>query len=173
MASADSPRHLPVISPEAEADLLQVGDLAKATGKTVRAIHLYEDLGLLRPQTRSKGSYRLFLPGSVVRVRWIAKLQNLGLSLSEIQDLVHELEDSRSAQLAAARLRIIYRNKLEDTRKKQQDLADLQRELEASLEYLDSCDGVCTPEQALDSCTSCVRRSDTDAPDLVAGVRAH
>src|SRR5262245_25406992 len=43
-----------------EGELLQVGDLAKLSGKTVRAIHLYEDLGLLRPIDRSKGRFRLF-----------------------------------------------------------------------------------------------------------------
>ena len=35
--------------------LLQVGDLAKASGKTVRAIHHNEELGLLQPHARSKG----------------------------------------------------------------------------------------------------------------------
>src|ERR1700741_663993 len=39
--------------------LFQVGDLARATGKTVRAIHHYEDVGLLQPHARSKGRYRL------------------------------------------------------------------------------------------------------------------
>src|SRR5437773_2734911 len=29
--------------------LLKVGELARATGKTVRALHLYEELGLLKP----------------------------------------------------------------------------------------------------------------------------
>ncbi|HEU5074349.1 MAG TPA: MerR family DNA-binding transcriptional regulator, partial [Polyangiaceae bacterium] len=49
--------------------LMQVGELAKATGKTVRAIHLYEELGLLRPANRSKGRYRLFSADAELRVR--------------------------------------------------------------------------------------------------------
>ncbi|MEO7113867.1 MAG: MerR family DNA-binding transcriptional regulator, partial [Polyangiaceae bacterium] len=40
--------------------LMQVGDLARESGKTVRAIHLYEELELLRPAARSKGRYRLY-----------------------------------------------------------------------------------------------------------------
>ena len=40
--------------------LLRVGDLARQTGKTVRAIHLYEELGLLAPATRSSGGFRLY-----------------------------------------------------------------------------------------------------------------
>jgi MerR family transcriptional regulator, copper efflux regulator len=168
------PRHLPVLQPGSEGEgLLLVGDLARATGKTVRAIHLYEDLGLLRPEKRSKGSYRLFPPDSVLRVRWIGKLQNLGLSLPEIQELVRQLENAQSAQFAAARLRSIYQSKLEDTRRKVRELTDLERELQASLRYLDSCDVVCAPGDGLESCTSCARNTATDTPDLVAGVRAH
>jgi len=36
-------------------DLMQIGDLASKSGKTVRAIHLYEELDLLRPAARSRG----------------------------------------------------------------------------------------------------------------------
>ncbi|HEY6725107.1 MAG TPA: MerR family transcriptional regulator, partial [Polyangiaceae bacterium] len=86
-----------------EQALIQVGELAKATGKTVRAIHLYEELGLLKPANRSKGRYRLFSADAELRVRWIGKLQNLGLSLTEIQDLVRDQEGSDSAMFAAAK----------------------------------------------------------------------
>src|ERR1041384_2231185 len=65
--------------------LLQVGDLARASGKTVRAIHHYEEVGLLKPHARSKGRYRLYDQAAVTRVRWIGKLHDLGLSLSQIQ----------------------------------------------------------------------------------------
>src|SRR6187431_1699540 len=104
-------RHLPVAPPPPEPsrpaaavnedELIQVGELAKATGKTVRAIHLYEELGLVRAHERSKGRYRLFSPDALLRVRWISKLQSLGLSLSEIQGLVREQDGSGSAPAAA------------------------------------------------------------------------
>ena len=67
-------------------DLMQVGDLARETGKTVRAIHLYEELGLLTPAARSKGRYRLYGREALVRVRWIGKLQDLGFSLTRHPD---------------------------------------------------------------------------------------
>src|SRR6267142_5914371 len=101
---------------EGEDGLLQVGDLARLSKKTVRAIHLYEELGLLRPHARSKGRYRLFSPDAVVRVRWIGKLQDLGLSLSTIQNVVREWETSPSAPGAMAKMREVYRQKLASTR---------------------------------------------------------
>src|SRR5215471_2697456 len=112
---SSSHRHLTLIPAEAlaseggsrpeptEEELLQVGDLARAVGKTVRAIHLYEELGLLKAHERSKGRYRLFTPDAVVRVRWIGKLQSLGLSLTEIQAIERARTDVSSAQSAAAR----------------------------------------------------------------------
>src|SRR6478735_7934100 len=102
----------------AEEELLQVGDLARAVGKTVRAIHLYEELGLLKAHERSKGRYRLFTHEAVVRVRWISKLQSLGLSLSEIQTLVREQEGSDSAQFASQKLRGVYEAKLDETKRR-------------------------------------------------------
>jgi MerR family copper efflux transcriptional regulator len=152
----------------ASSELMQVGELAKATGKTVRAIHLYEDLGLLRPQDRSKGRYRLFSADAVVRVRWISKLQNLGFSLSEIQELVREQDGAGSAMGAAARLRAAYLEKLTEAQRKILELQQLEAELEHSLRYLNSCDTTCEPAVQVHSCPSCVRHPE-DAPELVAG----
>src|SRR5215813_3525519 len=81
--------------------LLQVGDLARQAGKTVRAIHLYEQLELLRPAARSKGRYRLYGPEALVRIRWIQKLQDLGLSLTDIKAIVKEVEQHGSASSAS------------------------------------------------------------------------
>src|ERR1700685_3581076 len=62
-------------------ELMQIGDLAREGGKTVRAIHLYEELGLLAPAGRSKGGFRLYGAEALTRIRWIAKLQEMGFSL--------------------------------------------------------------------------------------------
>lgn len=163
-------------APDGEGDdgeLMLVGELAKATGKTVRAIHLYEDMGLLRPQDRSKGRYRLFGTDSLVRVRWITKLQSLGLSLSEIQEVVREQEGAATAMFAAARLREVYLEKLAEARAKLEELQSLERELEESLAYLDACDSHCEPQIPTQGCSNCERHDrPTTAPDLVAGAQA-
>src|SRR5437763_6839961 len=92
--------------------LLQVGDIAKAVGKTVRAIHHYEEVGLLLPHARSKGRYRLYDLGAVTRVRWIAKLHELGLSLAQIQEIARAWESAPTAPHAMARVRTTYEQKL-------------------------------------------------------------
>lgn len=193
MSDRDQRRRLNIVKPEAsdggsspfaaeplaeraatDEGLLLVGDLAKASGKTVRALHLYEELGLLKAHERSKGRYRLFTPDALVRVRWISKLQSLGLSLSEIQGLVREQEGVLSAQFAAAKLRGVYLEKLAETRQKIQELSELQAELEASLKFLHTCDTACESEVPVHSCPTCDRNPEcANTPDLVAGVHAN
>jgi MerR family copper efflux transcriptional regulator len=171
-------RRLPLLGEQApadedvkERDLLHVGDLAKLSGKTVRAIHLYEQLGLLKPHARSKAQYRLFGEDAVVRVRWIVKLQDLGFSLSTIQAVVRELEAASSAPGAMARMREVFREKLASTRDQIGRLRALEAELAESLRYLEACD-TCDPTRIFASCTGCDHHDDKHEPELVAGFRA-
>lgn len=166
-----APVRVPPVDGADDGELLQVGDLARRSGKTVRAIHLYEELGLLRPHARSKGRYRLFSGDAVVRVRWIGKLQDLGLSLSSIQAIVREWEASPSAPGAMSKMREIYRQKLDSTREQLRRLSTLEAELAESLRYLETCD-VCDPERLLQACKSCDMHGEEHEPELVAGFRA-
>jgi MerR family transcriptional regulator, copper efflux regulator len=165
---ADAPGSAPNMS-----DLMQIGDLARDAGKTVRAIHLYEELGLLRPAGRSKGRFRLYGPDALVRIRWIGKMQDLGFSLPDIQGIVREWEELGSAPRAMVQMRDAYRRKLEETRGQIKKLAALAHEVEASLLYLDTCE-VCDPDRLLSACSKCDRHEcGEEPPELVAGFHAH
>ncbi|MEZ4259024.1 MAG: MerR family transcriptional regulator [Polyangiaceae bacterium] len=156
----------------ADDELMQVGDLASRTGKTVRAIHLYEELELLKPAARSKGRFRLYGPEALLRVRWIGKLQDMGLSLTDIKSIVRDWEDVGTAPAAMTKMREVYKAKLAETQKQIEHLRNLQREILASLTYLDTCD-VCDPSRLLGACSCCDHHpEDQEVPDLVAGFRA-
>lgn len=151
--------------------LLQVGDIAKVSGKTVRAIHHYEEVGLLQPHARSKGRYRLYDQAAVNRVRWIGKLHDLGLSLSQIQEIVRTWESAPSAPDAMSRMRAVYQQKLEETRAQIAHLASLEHELAASIRYLDDCDTVCDPGELVQACTNCHHHDRSQPePELVSGL---
>ncbi len=152
--------------------LMQIGDLARDTGKTVRAIHLYEELGLLTPAARSKGRFRLYGREALVRIRWIGKLQEMGFSLGDIQTIVREWERVEGAPGAMKRMRQVYARKLEETREQKRRLEALEHDLQASLRYLDTCD-VCDPQRLLSECDCCdLHDKETDVPELVLGFRA-
>jgi DNA-binding transcriptional MerR regulator len=162
------------VEPDLESEpVMQVGDLARESGKTVRAIHLYEQLELLKPAARSKGRYRLYGPEALVRIRWIQKLQDLGFSLPDIKAIVKDVEQHGSASSAMVGVREIYAQKLEETRSQIARLQSLEREILASLDYLGACDSLCEPDRLLPSCQCCDHHApEQEVPDLVAGFRA-
>ncbi len=157
---------------DGQTGLMQIGDLARESGKTVRAIHLYEELNLLQPAARSKGRYRLYGGDALVRIRWIQKLQDMGFSLTDIQTVVRDWEQAKTAPRMMVKMREVYRNKLAETRAHLLRLQELEREIQASLVYLDTCD-TCDPERLLTACRSCDLHDCThQVPELVAGFRA-
>lgn len=68
--------------------LLKVGELAKRTGLTVRALHHYDSIGLLRPTVRSDSGYRLYARDDVARLHGIQALRRMGLSLADMAQLL-------------------------------------------------------------------------------------
>lgn len=68
--------------------LLKVGELARHTGLTVRTLHHYDSIGLLRPSARSEGGYRLYDQADVARLHGIQALRGLGLPLEAIGQLL-------------------------------------------------------------------------------------
>ena len=150
--------------------LLRIGDLAKRTGKTVRAIHLYEELGLLEPQTRSSGGFRLYHERAVDRLRWIDLLHGLGFSLPEMRVVVEKWWNADLGPAAMDELRELFQRKLEETRESMRRHAQLERELLEGLAYLQTC-RVCATPSTVKVCVNC--RQDhgmKEEPALVAGI---
>ena len=63
---------------------LKIGDLAKRTGLTVRALHHYDSIKLLTPSARSDAGYRLYTQADIARLHKIQALRHFGLSLADI-----------------------------------------------------------------------------------------
>jgi MerR family transcriptional regulator, copper efflux regulator len=149
--------------------LLRVGDIAKATGKTVRAIHLYEELGLLKPATRSSGGFRLFDSSAVDRVRWIDSLHGLGFSLQEMREVLQNWWTAEQGPKAMAELRALFLRKLDQTRDALRRHQNLVAELEEGLRYLETCEN-CDAPGTVHVCVNCQQDHGGGAPSLVAGI---
>jgi DNA-binding transcriptional MerR regulator len=150
--------------------LLKVGELAKRAGKTVRAVHLYEELGLLAPAVRSKGGFRLYHGRAVTRLEWISKLQDLGFSLTEIKAFLRDWELSETGTKAISRLREIFSDKLRETHDTIGRLTRLVTDLKETLDYMDSCRS-CGPDHGQSECGTCgIHGHEGKAPLLVDGI---
>lgn len=65
-----------------------IGDVAKRVDLSVKTIRYYESLGLLTEAARSEAGYRLYGEGDVERLRFIKGAKALGLSLSDIKEVL-------------------------------------------------------------------------------------
>jgi DNA-binding transcriptional MerR regulator len=76
-----------------------ISDLAKEFALTTRAIRFYEDEGLLAPHR--SGRSRIYGERERVRIKLVIRGKRLGLSLSEIRELLdlYETTDSERPQL--------------------------------------------------------------------------
>lgn len=69
--------------------LLRIGEVAKQSGLSIKTVRYYEEINLLAPTVeRSESGYRLFHPQVLNRLAFIKRAQSLGLSLSEIADIL-------------------------------------------------------------------------------------
>ena len=118
---------------------MRIGELARRTGTTPKAIRLYESRGLLGTVARA-GSYRHYGETDVARVLLIRQAQALGFRLAELEGLPHiDTAEGwqRMAELIARRRAAVVRE--------QARLAVLDEQLAALEAELHTCDQLAVP----------------------------
>jgi DNA-binding transcriptional MerR regulator len=106
----------------------QVNEVARITGVTVRALHHYDEIGLLVPSMRSPAGYRLYTDEDLLRLQQILIGRTLGLSLEEIR---HLLDDP-----ALDRRQLLLRQR-EELQRRAEATAAMLRSVDAALALLD------------------------------------
>lgn len=84
-----------------------IGELARASGVTVRTLHHYDRIGLVSPGERTPAGHRRYVEADIRRLYRVRALCGLGLSLEEVAAMLSEkvedlgsLRDLLTAQLA-------------------------------------------------------------------------
>ncbi|MBY0123382.1 MerR family transcriptional regulator [Bacillus sp. S/N-304-OC-R1] len=106
-----------------------IGEFAKRTGTTIRTLHYYDEISLLKPALTTDSGRRFYSDDDLVKLQKIVSLKYLGYSLEKISEFIHlqdwSLKDSLSFQ------------KKEMLQKKQQ-LENVIRALDHALLMMDS-----------------------------------
>lgn len=126
---------------------MRIGELARATGESVKTLRFWTEAGLLSA-SRGHNRYRYYGRGSARRATAIRRIENLGFTLAEIRELLSVREEG-VPPCGDVRLRL--QERLADTRRRRAELRELERELEAHLAWArahldDDCsdvDGIC------------------------------
>lgn len=88
---------------------LKIGEVSRITGISVKTIRYYDEIGMLATaMTRSTSGYRLFNSTVLNRLAFIKRAQSLGLSLSEIQELL-AVHDSGQLPCGAVKQQLLFK----------------------------------------------------------------
>jgi DNA-binding transcriptional MerR regulator len=141
---------------------LTTGDLARATGETVRTVRFYEEQGLLRPASVSDGGHRRYDGNALERLQLILDLRELGLSIPDIRATLAMREGCRTAREFRSLLRDRLPAHLVQARKRIERLRRLEAELRQTLRSVshDVVDPATAP-------CPCVVASERGAPRIV------
>jgi DNA-binding transcriptional MerR regulator len=105
------------------------GDIARATGNTVRTIRFYEEEGLLKPTVVSDGGHRRYTEDDLERLRLITDLRELGLSLLEIRSILDLRMGCQNAAEFAIRFQQVLAGHLEQAQRRLERLRRVKKEI--------------------------------------------
>lgn len=75
---------------------MNIGELARLTGVSTKAIRYYEEIGVLEEPERSANGYRKYRPEAVDRLRFVKDAQVTGLTLAEIGTILEQRSKGES-----------------------------------------------------------------------------
>ena len=67
---------------------MMIHEVAKLTGITIRALHYYDEIGLLEPTKADKTKYRLYSENDLEKLRQILFYREVGFSLKRDQGII-------------------------------------------------------------------------------------
>lgn len=80
------------VGPASARGTMHIGDLAEATGLSLRTIRHYDDIGLLPATTRSEGGFRVYTEPDLQRMLVIRSMKPLGFTLEEMAELLDTVD---------------------------------------------------------------------------------
>ncbi|MDV2988882.1 MAG: MerR family transcriptional regulator [Dehalogenimonas sp.] len=118
---------------------LQIGDLAKQVGVSVRTIGFYEEKGLLTPSSHTASGMRLYTIQDANRLKFIKGLRHIGFPIKEIQTLMKYGATAESRQgIVDHTMKLLNIQKVK-TKAEIMKLNDIQKEIEASIKKVEMC----------------------------------
>lgn len=107
-----------------------ISQLAQAADVPTTTLRYYERAGLLKPEDRSQGNYRLYSDESLRRLKFIRAAQAIGFTLDDVKQL---MGDNDGKPLACCDVQPLIEDRLDEIDRRLKDLRHVQRVLQTSL----------------------------------------
>jgi DNA-binding transcriptional MerR regulator len=108
-----------------------ISQLAIAADVATTTIRYYERIGLMPPEDRSHGNYRLYSDDSLRKVKFIRAAQGIGFSLEDVKALLG-VPDSSAASCRV--VQPLIEQRLAEVGQRMKDLRHVQKVLKSALE---------------------------------------
>ena len=69
---------------------MTVGEVSTLLGVSVRALHHWDESGLVHPSRRSDAGYRLYCETDIMRIQQVLVYRQTGMSLADIKEVLDE-----------------------------------------------------------------------------------
>lgn len=109
---------------------LKIGELARRTGVTAKAIRFYERKLILPPAKRAANRYRIYDDDAIGTLSFVKQATGLGLTLAEIKEIIAIRQGGRPP---CAHVHRLLREKALELDRKLNDLLELRRRIRRSL----------------------------------------
>lgn len=117
-------------------DRYTISQLAHAAEIPTTTIRYYERIGLVKPEDRSVGNYRLYSDQSLRKLKFIRKAQSTGFTLDDVKVLLTAEEGKAPG---CREVQPLIEERLVDVRQKLLDLEEAERVLQSALEQCQQC----------------------------------
>ncbi|MAT51219.1 MAG: heavy metal-responsive transcriptional regulator [Porticoccaceae bacterium] len=108
-----------------------ISQLAHAADIPTTTVRYYERVGLVEPEDRSAGNYRLYSEESLRKLKFIRSAQAIGFTLDDVKAL---LSTPSNTAASCREVQSLIENRLVEVDQRLKDLRHVQRVLKASLE---------------------------------------
>lgn len=111
---------------------MKVSELAKAANVSADTVRYYSRAGLLHPKRNDANGYQLFGESDLQRLRFVRTARQLGFSLKEITDILHDADRHRSP---CPRVRDLFAQKLIAVEQQLRELKALRNRMRHAMHY--------------------------------------
>jgi MerR family copper efflux transcriptional regulator len=119
---------------------MNIGEAAKASGVSAKAIRYYESAGLIAAADRSDGGYRVYTHADILMLRFIKRARALGFSIERTRLLIGLWQDKARASADVKRLALAHIAEIDAK------IAELSAMRDTVRELAEACDGDHRPD---------------------------
>lgn len=142
---------------------MNIGEAASASGVSTKMIRYYEDIGLIKPVTRTMAGYRVYAEKDIHALRFIRRARDLGFTVEQMTELMALWNDRARASGDVKRIALEHVKVLEQKRQEIEDMATALKHLASN------CHGDGRPDCPIIEDLANARGSHTHATHLGKG----